>query len=216
MPAAPSIFTIRSSAYRRPTPEEYTLDPQVTPESEVKNSLLVWNVFSKLTPSLASEDRIWTRLTHLEGLAFARDRWLTGKTKERSTAVAAIKKHFFAGTQTKRRDDNAISRLWWNAYIAKLVAPDSQEQALKALLKTADIRQAVIERPRTASRLSLTAGIVRAMDRDPWLTKAESNFREFIKVVNKFGGGELFEVMGSEEIDALIDDCSARAKKLAA
>lgn len=192
------------------------LDPQVSPEVEIKNSLLIWDVFSKLTPSLASEDRIWTRLTHLEGLVFTRGRWLTGKAKDKDASIAAIKKHFFADTQTKRRDDNAISRLWWNAYIAKLVAPESHELALKALLKTADIRQAVIERPRTASRLSLTAGIVRAMNRDPWLTAAEDNFRKFIKIVNKLGGGELFEVMNPEEIDSLVDDCSARAKHLAA
>jgi hypothetical protein len=189
------------------------LDSQVSPEAEIKNSITVWKALSKLSPTLASENRIWTRLTHLEGLEFSRQRWLSGKAAEDKTSLAiAIKTHFFADTHTKRRDDNAISRLWWNAYIAKLILPDQQEVALKALLKTADIRSNLIERPRTVSRPLLAAGIVRAMNRDPWITQIENNFRTFMKTLNKFGGGELFEVMTGDEIDVLISQVIDRSK----
>lgn len=93
--------------------------------AEIANTLLVWNTLHELLPSLACEDRIWTRLTHLECLEYSRYRWLSGQPEEKQTDV--IKTHFFANTQTRYRDDNAISRLWWNAYIAKLAAPRQQE-----------------------------------------------------------------------------------------
>src|SRR6516164_8250369 len=46
------------------------------PEAEVVNSLLVWQALSHLTPGLASEGRIWTRLTHVEGFAYSKARWI--------------------------------------------------------------------------------------------------------------------------------------------
>ena len=49
---------------------------------------------------------------------------------------------------------------------------------------------------------------------DSWITQAEANFRTFMKVLNKFGGGEIFEVMTPSEIDALVGDCTKRAKQL--
>ena len=45
-------------------------------ESEIKNSLLVGEVLSKLTPTLARENRIWIRLSHIECLEYSRKRWL--------------------------------------------------------------------------------------------------------------------------------------------
>lgn len=192
------------------------LDPDVSPASEIENSLMVWEALPNLTPGLASEERIWTRLAHLEGLSFARRRWLSGKdfSKDKEALADAVRRHFFADTQTKRRDDNAISRLWWNGFIAKSIMPDNQKAALKALLKTADIRSNLIERPRTVSRVPLAAGIVRAMNRDAWITQAEENFRSFMKVLNRFGGGELFEVMTGSEIDGLLVECTQRAQQM--
>ncbi len=52
------------------------LDPCGTPDAEIANSRLVWTVLGRLTPALACEEGIWARLTHVECLGFARDRWI--------------------------------------------------------------------------------------------------------------------------------------------
>ncbi len=60
-------------------------------DAEVFNSLLVWQSLGHLTPSLASEGRIWTRLCHVECLEYARARWVAGR--KGASAIAAVETH---------------------------------------------------------------------------------------------------------------------------
>lgn len=174
-------------------------------EAEVKNSLLVWKTLSRLTPSLATENRIWTRLCHIECLHYARTRWLDKVGS--GNGPDNVRKHFFARTLTGYRDDNAIGRLWWNAYIAKSVMPDDIEKALKAILKTADIRSNLVERPWITSRPKLAAGIIRTIIRKPAISEKEEAFRDFMKTLNRRGGGVLFELMNDRDMDSFMDMC---------
>jgi hypothetical protein len=189
------------------------LEPTVGGEFEVKNSMLVWRTLGSLSPALATEERIWARLSHVECLEFSRNRWLKGSSKD---AIAAnISRHFFAGTWTSVRDDHAIARLWWNAYVAQLAMPGDIERALITMLSKADIRSNLVERSRTSSRPMLAAAILRAMISDRRVTETENGFRAFMKTVNKFGGGELFEIMPSTKIDHFIKGCIERAQTAA-
>jgi len=183
------------------------LRPETGMEAEVFNSLLVWQCLSNLTPSLAVEGRIWTRLSHLDGLPYARGRWIGDATG--ADAVKLINLHCLATTRTRCRDDNAIGRLWWNAYIANQAMPGQHHDALKALLKTADIRSNIVERSRFGSLPRLAGGILRAVSGVPAVTASEGVFREFMKTVNLRGGGVLFEIMEPAEIDAWLADCVA-------
>ncbi len=186
------------------------LKPETGVEPEVFNSLIVWRALSRLTPSLATESRIWTRLTHVEGLAYARSRWIGDAKGE--AAQKAIDLHFFGETRTRYRDDNAIGRLWWNAYIARLAMPDRQFDALKLLLRKADIRSNVVERAWITSRPHLAAGIIRTLERRPSVGDGEARFRNFMKTVNASGGGMLFEIMSTGEIDSFMDVCVTQAE----
>lgn len=190
--------------------EFHKLKPETGVEAEVLNSLIVWRGLGKLTPSLATESRIWTRLTHIDGLTYSRARWIGNATD--SAAEKAIDMHFFGESRTRYRDDNAIGRLWWNAHIAKLAMPDRQFDALKLILRKADIRSNIVERTWTTSRPSLAAGIIRAMERKPSVGDNEIRFRSFMKAVNANGGGLLFETMSSGEIDYFMDNCAADAE----
>jgi len=187
------------------------LDPKEGADFEIKNSLLVWRTFKGLSPALATEERIWARIAHLECLEFSRKRWL--KVSSEEEGIAVINTHFFARTQTSIRDDNSVSRLWWNAYIAFLAMPDDHERALKTILSKADIRSNLVERSRTSSRPALAAGIIRAMISDPRIAETPYGFRAFMKTLNKVGGGELFEVMPANEVDRFIKDCADRTRK---
>lgn len=184
-----------------------------SPDAEISNSLIVWNVFHELHPSLACENRLWSRLCHVECLEYSRARWLSPETMKDDELANSIKTHFFANTQTRCRDDNAISRLWWNAYIAKLAAPDNQEMVIRLILKTADIRSNFVERSRTVSRPAIAAGIVRIMQANNWLTEKEQNFREFMKILNRQGGGKLFELWSLASIDRFLGQCLSLAQK---
>jgi hypothetical protein len=186
------------------------LDPSRGAASEIKNAMLLWQTFRGLSPALATEERIWVRLTHLECLEFSRKRWLDGSSKEANWKL--ISKHFFASTQTGIRDDNAVSRLWWAAYIAFLAMPDNHETALATILSKADIRSNLVERSRTGSRPVLAAAIIRAMIADRRIAQTEDGFRKFMRVMNRRGGGEMFEVMSAPDVDRFVRECADRAR----
>lgn len=181
------------------------LDPAGTPEAEVKNSLVVWAALGKLTPALANEGRIWSRLTHVECFEYTRDRWMKGQKGKDPLKLARA--HFFGDTMTRRRDDNGIGRLWWNAYIAKQAMPGNHGEALKALLKTADIRSNVVERTGTVRMVPLAAGILRAILALPKVVASEDGFRAFMKNTNKLGGGVLFHLMTPADVDLWLTRC---------
>jgi hypothetical protein len=184
---------------------------KVDPDLERTNSMLVFNALKGMTPALAREERVWVRLCHVECLGYARQRWL--KTDDTERFKSAIQKHFFAPGRTGIRDDNAVSRLWWNARVAHIARPQDPESALAQIARTADIRQAIVERPNTASRPELIRGIVNISESESWLTEKEVNFREFMKVLNRDGGGILFEAMDEGEIATFLNRCVERAKR---
>ena len=173
------------------------------PEVEIKNSLKVFEALPGMTPAIAREGRIWSRLTHVEGFEYSRARWLSGASG--AGVDKAVLDHFFGTGLTSIRDDNAIGRLWWNARIAKIAAgAGDHEQALGLILKSADIRSNFVERSRTTSRPKLAQGLIRIMVAEPWITSGEANFRHLMKVLNRNGGGILFEVLSVGEIDKFL------------
>ncbi len=181
-----------------------------TAEADIANSLIVHGAFKGMTPALAREERVWSRLTHVECLGYSRARWLSGKTYDGLDAMVRL--HLFAPGLTGIRDDNALSRLWWNMHIATIADPNDPEGALRLIVKTADIRQAFVERPGTAARVPLARAVIRAMRRDQWLSASEDAFREFMKVLNRDGGGILLEALSEAETDSMVASYCAKAR----
>ncbi len=179
--------------------------------ADIENSLILYKALNGMTPALARDERIWVRLSHIECLDYARARWLSGYTGD--DLEKQVRLHMFAPNLTAIRDDNALSRLWWNVHIATIADPEDPEGALQLILKTADIRNNFVERTGTVSRRPLARAVVRAMRNDPWITSSERAFREFMKALNRNGGGVLFEALEESEADKLIEACASRARR---
>ena len=96
--------------------------------------------------------------------------------------------------------------------IARTCDPDDIDGALDLLLTTADVRSNFVERIWMTSRRHIAGAVLRAMKSDPWITGFESNFREFMKALNKLGGGIVFEALSDDETDRFVVDCVQYAK----
>jgi hypothetical protein len=177
---------------------------------EYDNGLLVWQALSLLPTSLACEGRIWTRLTHVECFQYAKERWLpTDGTDDEM--ISAIQLHFFAGTMTVRRDDNAVARLWWSSKIASRIAGSGDiGDTLRLITMTADIRSNIVERTMMMSRPVLARAVMDAMRSLPEVCGSENAFREFMKLLNRSGGGIVFERLASQEVRDFVDKCARR------
>lgn len=190
-----------------------TLDlstPQRISEIDMANSKIVGEALCGLDPSTANEERIWVRLAHVEAFDYAQARWLGAEDDDRLAKQVAD--HFFAPGQTAIRDDQALSRLWWNYEIARTCSPDDIDGALALILRSADIRSNFVERIWMTSRQNIAGAVLRAMREDNWITDAEANFRNFMKSLNRFGGGIVFEALSGDEVDGFVGQCVASAK----
>lgn len=179
--------------------------------SDIDSSIAVYESFEGMTPALAMEERVWVRFTHLECLQYARARWPVEGSDEKQ--AEHVLRHFFASGRTGIRDDNAISRLWWNMHIASIADPEDPESALRLILKVADIRMALVERPNTAARIPIIRALMRAMRRDHWITSTGLAFRRFMVEVNRDAGGVLFEVLPDTVIDRVMQRCAEKAQR---
>ncbi|APO66156.1 hypothetical protein IE4872_CH00491 [Rhizobium gallicum] len=185
-----------------------TLDlsqPRNIASIDLINSKIVGEALANLTPSAANEERVWVHLSHVETIDYCRARWLSGAAPERHEAL--IVDHFFAPTQTGVRDDHAISRLWWNYQIAKTCMPEDIDRALDLILTTADVRSNFVERIWMTSRRRIAGAVLRAMKSNTSVTGSEKNFREFMKALNRLGGGIVFEALSDAETDAFVAEC---------
>lgn len=204
-------WAIEAAGIRIDTGSLEALDGSVrSAEADIENSLVVYRALEGMTPALAREERVWVRLTHIECLEYSRARWLAGTDGEELKSM--VLRHMFAPGLTGIRDDNALSRLWWNVHIASTADPDDPERALRLLIQRADVRMQFVERPGIASRRPLAQAVVRAMRHDPWITSSDPCFRQFMKVLNRDGGGVLFEALDDQEADQVMTRYAARAK----
>ena len=181
-------------------------DPNKTAnENDRINSEIIGNVFKNLTPQLACREEIWARLSHIECLEYSRQRWLKGIHRDK--LAASIRLHMFAAGRPNRRNNHSISRLWWTYHLAKSVRPSDPKSALIAITQSVDLRKSIFDNPWTTSRLDITRGIVDIIEARPEISK-EKNWREFIKIVNRSGGGKVFEVMSSTDISKTLNQCA--------
>ena len=180
-------------------------------KSEYDNSLLVWQALSMVPTSLACEGRIWSRLSHVECFQYAKARWLPTKGSDDEIA-GAVGLHFFARTMTARRDDNAIARLWWSAKIASMIAEKGDiADTLRLITLTADIRSNIVERTMMMSRPVLARAVVEVMRSVPAVHGSELAFRDFMKMMNRSGGGIVFERLAPKDVLAFTENCAKRS-----
>lgn len=177
-------------------------------KSDYENTLLVWQALSTMPISLACEGRIWSRLAHVECFEYAKARWLpNGGTDEQ--VAEEVRRHFFARTMTARRDDNAVARLWWSASVASRIAGGGDiSDTLRLITKTADIRSNIVERTMMMSRPVLARAVVEVMRTIPAVHGKEETFREFMKTLNRTGGGIVFERLPPSAVTDFVEKCA--------
>lgn len=190
--------------------EALFLDCTADDHNEVKCCLSIVKCLSSVSSYLARDERLWTRLAHIEFLNYSRTRWEI--PSDNAKAIDHIRKHFFAKGARGIERDNAISRLWWMATICSKVDGLPIESALEAFLHQSDVRANIIERPSTSQNPTVLSAVVNRLASS--LAGSQSlyereRFRELMKRLNLEGGTRLLEALDSTEIRKVVDRISA-------
>jgi hypothetical protein len=173
---------------------------------EVYNSITAYNALSNMNPYDARDERFWVYLTHTILLDYSRNRWPIPKDDDE--AVAFIKAHFFAKEKRQVERDNAISRLWWMAYLCSRVPSLEIEEALEAFLFRADVRASIIERPSTSQSISLFSALLKKLSesyKGGQKLFVRETFRDMMIEINSIGGSKLLDYLNIDEAESVLD-----------
>lgn len=174
-------------------------------DNEVACCLAVFDALPTISASLARDDRLWVRLSHIEFCEYARTRWRI--PTDDIAAAAHIRRHFFAQGARGIERDNAISRLWWMTEICKRVDGLSLEESLKAFLFQSDVRASIVERPTTSQNSAVLSAVLNQLHNSLLNDKAlykRDRFRDVMKRLNVEGGTRLLEALTPEQVGVII------------
>lgn len=172
---------------------------------EVENCITVYGALKGLSPAEATDERLWTMLSHTLFLDYARARWPI--PKDNTKAVQHIATHFFASDQRGLERDNVVSRLWWMSHLCSRVQKMKLEDSLKYLLYKSDVRQQVVERPTTSQSVAIFSAIIRQLgesyhSQDQKMFERET-WRKFMIRLNGLGGYKLLDALDAPEVDGI-------------
>ena len=174
-----------------------------------RNALAVYRALYRLTPHQASDERLWTYISHNDCAGYVSRRWLDGSATD-SRIVADIANHYFVRGNRGLIRDNGVSRLWWLGYVAHQVAPAEPERFLEVVLYRQDPRSALIERPSVSRNYRVLKAVFEVMKRD-YDTKERAlfvrdTFRAWMKGLNRQGGMLLLDALSDPQLERLVND----------
>lgn len=173
---------------------------------DVENCLVIERACINLTPFMARDERLWVQLTHGPLLEYSRKRWPI--PEDAGKAISFIKSHFFASNKRNLEARNAVSRLYWLAYMATRVKGGSLRETLELVLHRQDVRQNVIERPTVLQVETILGAVInnlkRSRDNDAVLYGRE-DFRELQKRLNEYCGYIFVESLPQKDVQAIVD-----------
>lgn len=178
--------------------------------NEVECCLGAFRGLPNISPAFARDPRLWVYMTHIVLLEYCRQRWPI--PKDDTQAVSHIRKHFFAVGARGVERDNAVSRLWWMAFICNKVQNMPFEKVLNVFLFKSDVRANIVERPSTSQNVAILSAVVNKLDKSfngDQLLYDRKKFRPFMEELNLQGGIKLLDVLDDKEIQRIVNQ-SAR------
>lgn len=97
-------------------------------KSDFDNAVKLYESFESLPPFIASEEALWAYLTHVEHFNYVKERW---NINSESSSDLILKRFFYSSSVAM---DNAVSRLWWGAYLTKDESLDDPYKYTRVLL----------------------------------------------------------------------------------
>lgn len=180
-------------------------------DDDAKNARIIFDALEGLTPFLAKDLRFWAYLSHTYLFEYIKERWPIKEEWSRERKVHHIRLHYFVLNKSYDREierDNAISRLWWTAFMAKKMSQIELSEAINILFRDLDVLSNAFGRPSSSSNKNLLFSVMNrindSQNNDRALVKNRI-YRNFFKDINIFGGSRIVPAMSDYNLDKALD-----------
>lgn len=164
--------------------EDFVLDAG---KSDFENSKLIYEELKSLNEMQASDERLWTFLTHVTFWKYMRERWAMEKSAEGKEIGRLKDRYFLRNINIESLTRNGISRLWWFAHLTYDETRSNPYELTEILLSRADLSTGLVERGFGSNRNIRTA-LLEFLKDNPAISSNEDKTREVYKALNLVGG----------------------------
>jgi hypothetical protein len=173
---------------------------------DLENTRIVYDSMKNLKPYQATDERIWSYLTHVKYWDYMRKRWpAENYIDDESTFKRTMKERYFLTSNSRRAlMRNGISRLWWYGYLTYDEENKTDPYRLtEILLKKQDIPLNLFGRNFSNSP-KLMKTVLRVLDK--WIenkgtTPDRDSFRDLCKYINHVGGVSILDSLKMKNLE---------------
>lgn len=186
-------------------------EPDARTESDAANSIALYERLKMLTPVQASDERLWTCLTHSHYWEYMRARW----PRASEDSFESIEtRWFFKGSAMERLARNGLARLWWGAYATVLPDAPDPYRLTRILFKNTEVQFGYMERLFGKNRCVLHTAldfIELNSSRIKNCSSLSDWARDTGKIINSVGGVLQLDALEPSEVRSILEDWLRRA-----
>lgn len=176
---------------------------------EIENTKIIYNAFRELTPTQASDPRLWSYLTHVTCWNYMRKRWPVEKLAKDKKLDYIKDRYFIQKTNLRTLTHNGISRLWWFGYLTYDETRENPWELTETLLKGTDLPTSLLERAIGANK-NIRNGVLEFFYENPALITSKS-VQEILKLLNLVGGVRNLPFLTTDEIKVILEQIKTAA-----
>jgi hypothetical protein len=177
----------------------FDLKSDKTGKYDFHNSKIIYEAFKFLSPEEADDSRLWVYLTHSLCFDYSRTRWLSSN----SSNEVFERRLLYEGDGRGSRTRNAISRLWWTAYLTyNNDEPGNEWNLTEAIFEIQDLQVGLLERNMGSYKNVLT-GFLKFYLLNKGVMKS-TVIQAMIKDLNNLGGVYFLPILDADSLDKIL------------
>jgi len=177
-------------------------------KSDLENSKVIYEAFKTLNETQASDERLWTYLTHVTFWKYMRERWAMEKPAEGKEVGRLKDRYFLRNINIESLTRNGISRLWWFPHLTYDEKRSNPYELTEILLSRADLSTGIVERGFGSNRNIRTA-LLEFLKDNPAISTNEDKTREVYKGLNLVGGVRNLPFLEVAELKEVLEQVKA-------
>ena len=200
------------------------LDLKIGGTQDAINAKIIYKSLEGLTPYNARDSRVWTFLSHTNGIKFSLRK--ISNMDDPKEKVEAVKTEFFiAGNDARSyHSRHSLSKLWWAAHLCATNSELPLDQALEVFCTQTDFRAQVMERPNTFSDPNVFGAMLKiaskrwngSTESSPFNRRGQKNDspqRRWNAKINRHGGVRLLSIVGRDAVEDLLEETANLAQQ---
>jgi hypothetical protein len=176
-------------------------NPEKGNNFDLDNSIAIYEKIKGINPTIASDPRLWTYLTHVRFFSYMKNRWPIDDLESPKNRI--IDRYHLKYLKLESLTRNGISRLWWFTHLTIDNNRKDKFELTRTLLSRADLTVGILERA-LGSNKNIRVGILEFLAENDEIRNNEDKSRNLLIQLNLYGGVKNLPHLSINEIKMVL------------